>query len=85
MVNSPTSSTMLTQVYAIKSDLPEQGSNSQNSWGWGWGKDLHDHLMSTRRFTLILNKKLIRSLRMKWLQPQFAYVNHLVLIACFTS
>jgi hypothetical protein len=47
------------------------------------GVDLYDHLMSTRIFTLIMNKifrgapKIMR----KGLQPHFGFANYLILIS----
>ena len=47
-------------------------------------RNLYDHLMSTRIFTLIMNKTFIRTPRTmkKMLQPQFKFANFLILITC---
>ena len=50
-----------------------------------FGVDLYDHLMSTRIFTLIINKILIgapKNMR-NGLQPHFGFANYLLLIICF--
>ena len=65
--------------YMYKIWEPFELSSQHKVWGGG-GWEPHDHLMSTRIFTLILKSKLFKKhkkLQGMWLQPRFGFASHL--------